>query len=300
MKHKVLITAFCVFITLLTACNVLNVADSSTNVQKSIPVTDSSNVPESSGNTQTSVPDTPTQIPDPGVSIPVFTLPVTPPKIDSQPSQGNTGDPIDPPGTLQDPSVFRKPDQTDVGKTVKLSAEIMMNIQPDSVERTFVYVYLPAKQQGRLLLFSTPTLEEMYTTVTVFEPEFEGGAGLCEAMQGEFTAQITDILNISYQEGYYIRNASYYSKEKYDKMNSGEVIDINSFVGGNTDAEVQYYFCWLTTETENNAPMQEVAPGISLYLTANLAPEQSERIQTSVTVFSRIVERFELQDALGL
>lgn len=175
-----------------------------------------------------------------------------------------------------------------------------MNIQPDSIERTFVYVYHPAKRQGRLLLFSTPSMEQPYTTVTIFAPEFVDGGALCEAMQGEFTAQITDILNISYQEGYYIRNASYYSKENYDKMNSGEVIDINSFVGGNTDAEVQYYFGWLTTDTEKNAPMQEVAPGISLYLTANLATEQSERIQTSVTVFSRIVERFELQDALGL
>lgn len=65
------------------------------------------------GSSSASVPSTPTS-----GSVPVFGLASTPnDAVDQNNSQGND-DPADPPGTLQDPSVFRKPDQTDVGKTV--------------------------------------------------------------------------------------------------------------------------------------------------------------------------------------
>ena len=206
---------------------------------------------------------------------------------------------VTPPGTLRDPQFIPQPEKHDIGVKVDVDAEGLVNIVLDSAERTFVYVWSHEKEQGRLVVFSNPNPETGYTTVWIYAPSFFGGSGLCAALQNGFSMEIVDVINITFEEGMYIHNSTFYNEEYLNELNGDEIISIDSSAGMSS-GKTEYYFGFLTKGNSNNKALQKVSEDISVFLAANLSEVDSERMKSNIDVFTRIVYRFSLTDVLGL
>ena len=100
-------------------------------------------------------------------------------------------------------------DQSDIGQTVMVSLPELLavnpyggSLNPESMDHlSFVYVYDSQEGNGRLTLF-TRCADARYCCVTVYEPEWVGGEGLCSNLTGSFQGKVISRKNITAKEGF--------------------------------------------------------------------------------------------------
>ena len=227
------------------------------------------------------------------------TLPSASTEITSIPeTTGNAvGEPVAP-GTLRDPELVPQPETTDVGKQVTLSVDALLNVSDNATEHTFVYLYSRQHDVGRLFVFCDPDIMATTTKVIVYAPEFAGIDGLCHALQGDFSAQITDILNVTFEEGMYMRNSTFFTKENAARYLPEEIVFLTESVQPAGDQSLQFCFGYIKKGQSSIPEQMQAIGGHSLFLTANMASVNSEVMDSSIRVFNRIADRFELCEFL--
>jgi len=209
------------------------------------------------------------------------------------------------PGSLTHPWLIPKADKQDVGQTVTLSfPELLqskqyknsMTTDDPSENLVFIYVCNQETQTGRLGVISKVSDNQKYCELTVYEPEWQGGRGLVDAMSGTFSATVIDRVNIDYMEGeVYIANAA----NCYSYQGMPEILDIQS--GSLPDGSgTQYYLGTLTYAPGSEAYWSSVTGDISLSLMGGTLEGSSDSFANCVNVFLRTVERFDLYDAFNI
>lgn len=200
------------------------------------------------------------------------------------------------PGTLTDLEQISQPSQENVGKTVTLSLNTLYD---DTQSGVFVYVYDPKADSGRLAVFSTVTNDKSIYRMTIYNPEWSGSAGLCQAMHEDFAAEIIQEVNITYPEGMYMYSATVFSTDDTTRYKSEELLTDGGFKHLGKKKDIQYFF-GRVSDCANNDFWISLDNGRYICVTGNKLNGCSDAFTNQVTVFSQIVERFGLKDVFGI
>lgn len=103
-------------------------------------------------------------------------------------------------------------DRSDIGEVVTLSFPELLaanpyegNLSPELMDHmSFVYVFDSQMGKGKLTVFSRVAGNKTYCCVTVYEPEWVGGEGLCQNLTGSFQARVVARKNISSEDGLFL------------------------------------------------------------------------------------------------
>lgn len=214
------------------------------------------------------------------------------------------------PGTLPEVAQIPTHDRELEGQTVTVS--LTKTAKNAGEELPFVYVWQPELETGYLVCFDLS--EDAVTEVTVYQPKWQGLEGLCGAIQEAFSAAVVRQLNISAQEGHYMRGVTAFRREYHEKLLPEEVVDIYN-VQESSQGGTRVYLGMLMT----NAPQGHYATrredgsyveimekshytsveGGYLYLTGNAVSAASAQLQEQIGVFRRIMERFDVEEIIG-
>lgn len=199
---------------------------------------------------------------------------------------------IKPPGSLTHPWLIPKAYTGDAGQTKTLTFAEILNAKqtgPDSLGNdpkeslTFVYVYDPATETGRLgILDSVPS--SSVCSMTIYEPEWKGIEGLVSALDSRFAAKIVHRVNMDFMEGeVYLHNTALPS----DKEEEARLVDLENPTAP-TEAGLQYYFGVMYYDGVSTR-VQSLGNGLS-------AAIMCAKAETDRDAFLSIVKRFDLYD----
>ena len=248
-------------------------------------------------------------VPDPSPSNTQMVKPSDPAEDTGDSQAGTEDSAVEPqrPGTLTDSDSLPKEDTSDIQEMVTVSfqefwaaEQYEMKTDHKKSERpcAFVYIYDPLRKTGRLAVFRGLPEDGSIYELTVYEPEWKGGLGLCAATDEPFDAKIVDRVNITYQERRYMDAAVCLCSDCAEQK---DILDIC----GNTDRfageEMQFYFGELRSDTgDDENHWCPLGGNLKLHLKAGTREGAGEKFLGSLSIFLRIVERFDLHQALGI
>lgn len=200
-----------------------------------------------------------------------------------------------PPGNEAIPIFVPRADRSAVGDTVTLSVEKMV----EDGQFLFVYIYDPRKDSGRLAVFGGESQNLSVCPVTIYEPQWSGGDGLCKAITGEFEAEIVEVVNIGFIESMHFSASVHVSESELSRFNPGEVIDIFDFQGMDSGNSIQYYFGKLSAESQDSVWVA-LTENVCMTLTGSTESQCSDMLSSAIEKLNSIAGRYWLKGKLGL
>ena len=202
------------------------------------------------------------------------------------------------PGTLIDPKDLPKADRLDIGSTVAVSMETLLQELPEGEKTvTFAYVYNGTEQTGRLVAITYYEYEKPAAILTVYEPEWSGIEGLLSAIEGTFPAKIVDRAIISAEENRRLLMNSY--RVSYDAvLKDAEIISPSNGMQPAGDG-MHYYFGHISNQS-NDSKCYKTQAGNYWMLVGSAENSASESVLSGITNLKATAKRFKLETSLGI
>lgn len=204
------------------------------------------------------------------------------------------------PGSLLEPWMLPRADQSDIGQTVTLSFPQLLKdsqyddqdpLNPDAPEVMHIaYLYNGEKKTGALAVITETEHNSSLACLTIYEPEWTGGEGLFSNLTEEFQAKVIHRANIDWMEGISYFGAAVYGDLKEDPTLA---IDPSNYEESPQKEFQCFYGRFYYGEEEIGQPLTEDIT--AAFLTYDLSTRTPQN-----DVFLRIAERFELEAYLGI
>lgn len=197
-------------------------------------------------------------------------------------------------GNTKLPFLVPKADRSEVGEVKTISFSRLH----EEGRNLLIYIFDPTEKTGRLAAIGDADGGTKVCPIVIYEPEWEGAAGLCGAVDGVFEARIIDIVNIDYYESQLFRDSIYMGdpavQEAYDPE---EILDLADCTL--PDGDLQYFLVWLSDE-EQEAPWTAVGDAYSICLVGNGSEGCSEKFADFIERLEKIASRYGFRQELGL
>lgn len=218
-----------------------------------------------------------------------------------------------PPGKLPALWELPKATNTSVGHTETVSFAKWAKEIDDDVP--FVYIFNPDTGTGRLAVSQIPSLYwpssvmlpgkndfQKVSLLTVYTPEWKGLDGLLGALTGIFSAKMESCTFISYQEGQYLLNSFTPSTSDYKTLDNAEIIDpLADSLPEDVHPGLKIYTGIIShTPRDTQSGWTKLENGLYVHLAGTLTDTPSQGLSERISVFNNIVERFKLQETMGM
>lgn len=166
-----------------------------------------------------------------------------------------------------------------------------------SADTWFVYVYDPDKETNLLAVFQAVKENAGIAQVTFYRPEWAGIPQMREFLNKSFSAKVLRRTNIDFMEYVYIGNAGGLYSEETQKALGSDLLHIPTF--GGSYSGTQYYLGTITDRTNPETFWTSCGDGLLLAIQGNTLDNCSQEFSSNVSVFLRIIDRFNLKKKLG-
>lgn len=189
-------------------------------------------------------------------------------------------------------------DRSDIGETVTLSFSELLAanqyedpLNPQTKEElSFVYAYDSQTGKGKLTLFTQVPGNQRICCVTVYEPEWVGGEGLCQNLTGSFQAKILARKNITSKDGLVVvRNIAAYSTQQ---DNPAVFVDIADYA--EKDSSCLQWFLGVMGYERQADKYHKIEGSIYVSIQAGSAEESGESFAYNINALINILDRYKL------
>lgn len=189
-------------------------------------------------------------------------------------------------------------DRSDIGETVTLSFSELLAanqyedpLNPQTKEAlSFVYAYDSHTGKGKLTLFTQVPGNRRICCVTVYEPEWVGGEGLCQNLTGSFRAKVVERKNITSKEGLFlVHNITRF----YEEVDAPETfLDIAEYQ--DTGGPYLQWFLGVMDCTPQSTKWHMLDESISVAVKAGTVEASPESFSGDIDALCNILDRYKL------
>lgn len=189
-------------------------------------------------------------------------------------------------------------DRSDIGETITLSFPELLTANPyegdfspeGNDHMSFVYVYESQTGKGKLTVFTRVPGDPSLCCVTVYEPEWVGGEGLCQNLTGSFRAKVVECKNITSKEGFFlVHNITRF----YEEVDAPETfLDIAEYQ--DTGGPYLQWFLGVMDCTPQSTKWHMLDESISVAVKAGTVEASPESFSGDVDALCNILDRYKL------
>lgn len=189
-------------------------------------------------------------------------------------------------------------DRSDIGETVTLSFPELLaanpyegDLSPELMDHmSFVYVYDSQTGKGKLTVFTRVPGDLSLCCVTVYEPEWVGGEGLCQNLTGSFQAKVVERKNITSKEGLFlVHNITRF----YEEVDAPETfLDIAEYQ--DTGGPYLQWFLGVMDCTPQSTKWHMLDESISVAVKAGTVEASPESFSGDIDALCNILDRYKL------